>query len=120
MITAIPDMPEGTIGFEASGKVADEDYESVLVPAVRTALEQGEVRLLYVLPEGTSYSAGAMFADAKLWAGHLRGWERVAIVSDAEWLENAIKAFGWMMPGEVRLFDDDEVDEARRWLVGGA
>ena len=109
MITAIHDMPDGTIGFEASGKVTDEDYETVLVPAVRAAL-----------PEGTTYSAGAMFADAKLWAGHLRGWERVAVVSDADWLEHAIKAFGWMMPGEVRVFDDDEVDEAKRWLVGGA
>ena len=118
MIKVIEDMPVGTIGFEASGKVTDDDYESVLVPAVRAALEAGAVRLLYVLPEGTQYSPGAMWADTKLWAGNLRGWQRVAIVSDADWLENAIKAFGWMMPGEVRVFDDDEVADAKAWLVG--
>jgi hypothetical protein len=118
MIKVIEDMPEGTIGFEASGKVTDDDYETVLVPAVRAALEKGEVRLLYVLPDGTEYSPGAMWADTKLWAGHLRGWKRVAIVSDADWLENAIKAFGWMMPGKVRVFDDDdEVPDAKAWLV---
>ena len=118
MIKVIEDMPVGTIGFEASGKVTDDDYESVLVPAVRAALEAGAVRFLYVLPEGTQYSPGAMWADTKLWAGNLRGWQRVAIVSDADWLENAIKAFGWMMPGEVRVFDDDEVADAKAWLVG--
>jgi hypothetical protein len=26
-------------------------------------------------------------------------------------------AFGWMMPGEVRAFDDDKIDEATAWLV---
>jgi len=117
MIKVVEDMPVGTIGFEASGRVTDDDYETVLVPAVRAALDAGEVRLLYVLPDGTKYSPGAMWADTKLWAGNLRGWKRVAIVSDADWLENAVKAFGWMMPGEVRVFDDDEVGEAKAWLV---
>lgn len=118
MIRVIEDMPPGTIGFEAGGKVTDEDYETVLVPAVQAALEAGEVRLLYVLPDGVQYSPGAMWADTKLWAGNLKGWKRVAIVSDADWLEHAIKAFGWMMPGKVRVFDDDDVRDAKAWLVG--
>jgi hypothetical protein len=119
MITVIEGMPAGTLGFRASGKVTDEDYESVLVPAVEAALDAGRVRLLYVLADETSYSPGAMWSDTRLWARNLRAWERVAVVSDADWLENAVKAFGWMMPGEVRVFDDDDEDEARAWLAGG-
>jgi hypothetical protein len=118
MIRVIENMPPGTIGFEADGKVTDDDYRDVLVPAVKEALEQGDVRLLYVLPDDTSYSPGAMWADTKLWAGNLRAWNRVAIVSDAEWLENAVKAFGWMMPGKVRVFEADDVKDAKAWLVG--
>jgi hypothetical protein len=41
----------------------------------------------------------------------------LAIVSDADWLENAVKAFGWMMPGEVKVFEPDDVDDAKAWLV---
>ena len=118
MIRVIENMPPGTIGFEADGKVTDDDYRDVLVPAVKEALEKGDVRLLYVLPDDTSYSPGAMWADTKLWAGNLRGWNRVAIVSDADWLENAVKTFGWMMPGKVKVFDGDDVKEAKAWLVG--
>lgn len=118
MIRVIEDMPPGTVGFEADGKVTDDDYREVLVPAVKAALEQGDVRLLYVLPDDTSYSPGAMWADTKLWAGNLRAWNRIAIVSHADWLESAVRAFGWMMPGKVRVFDDDDVKDAKAWLVG--
>jgi SpoIIAA-like len=118
MIRTIPHMPTGTIGFEATGKVSQEDYETVLVPAVQAAMEAGRVRILYVLGDDfESYAPGAMWADTRLWAGNLRGWEKIAIATDIDWIENAIKAFRWMMPGKVRLFDDDEVDEAQLWLA---
>jgi hypothetical protein len=26
-------------------------------------------------------------------------------------------AFGWLMPGEVKVFETDELDEAKEWLV---
>jgi SpoIIAA-like len=118
VIKVIEDMPVGTIGLEASGKVTDDDYRDVLVPTVKAALEKGKVRLLYVLPEGFSYSPGAVWADSKLWFKDLKSWERVAIVSDADWLENAVEAFGWMMPGEIKVFESDEVRDAKAWLVG--
>ena len=118
MIHEITNMPIGTIGFEATGKVSQEDYEAVLVPAVQAAMEAGRVRILYVLGDDfESYAPGAMWADTKLWAGNLQGWEKIAIATDIDWIENAIKAFRWMMPGKVRLFDDDEVDEAQLWLA---
>lgn len=117
MIKRIEGMPEGVVGLRASGEVTADDYRDVAVPVLDEALADGSVRLLYVIEEHTRFSPGAMFADAKLGMGHLRGWERFAVVSDADWLENSIKAFGWMMPGEVKVFDDDEIDEATAWLT---
>ena len=119
MIRVIENMPVGTIGVEAVGKVTEDDYRNVLVPAVTAALERGDVRLLYVLGKDfDSYSAGALWADTKLLAGNRKAWNKVAIVSDADWLENSIKAFGWLMPGEVKVFETDEVHDAKEWLVG--
>jgi hypothetical protein len=117
MIRQLDGMPDGVIGMEASGEVSAEDYRDVMVPTLAEALERGRVRLLYVMAEDTKFTPGAAFADAKLGLSHLRGWERIAVVSDEDWLENTIKAFGWMMPGEVKVFDDDEVDEAKAWLT---
>ena len=55
MIKVIENMPVGTIGLEASGEVTDEDYAEVLEPTLSAALEQGDVRLMYVLDEGFKY-----------------------------------------------------------------
>ena len=120
MITLIPDMPMGTVGVRASGRITDEDYREVLVPALGEALQGGKVKLLYVLDEDFAYSAGAAWEDTKLWARHLRGWEKVAVVSDADWLEHSIKAFGWLMPGDIRVFELDDVDDAKEWLAAPA
>jgi len=118
MITVIANMPIGTTGLRASGKVSEADYRDVLVPAINAAMEQGNVRLMYVLEDETDYKPGAVWADTKMWFKNLKGWERVAIVSDADWLENAVKAFGWLMPGEVRVLEPDDVRDAKQWLVG--
>lgn len=119
MLRLLHHMPPGTIGVEAVGKVTEDDYRQVLAPALADALETRSVRLLYVLGEEfDSFSAGATWEDTKLWAKNLKGWERIAIVSDADWLENAVKLFGWLVPGDVKVFETDEVEEAKAWLVG--
>ena len=118
MITVIDHMPPGTVGVRAHGKVTEADYRDVLVPAVTAAQQDGRLRLLYVLDDGFDYSAGAMWADAKLWAKTVKGWERLAVVADADWLEHAGKAMSWMISGEVKVFESDELREAKIWLVG--
>jgi hypothetical protein len=112
-------MPPGTVGVEAVGTVTEEDYQQVLAPALADALQRREVRLLYILgDEFDSFSRGAAWADTKLWAKNITGWERVAVVSDADWLEHAVSVFGWLVPGEMRVFETDDLDEAKAWLVG--
>ena len=41
MIERLHDMPAGTLGFRAAGEIESEDYEEVLVPELRRALEAG-------------------------------------------------------------------------------
>jgi SpoIIAA-like len=120
MIRIMDDMPVGTVGLEAVGKVTEEDYREVLVPAVGDVLDRGDVPLRYVLGEDfESYSPGAVWAaDTRSSAGRLKGWKRVAIVSDADWLEHSVKTFGRLMPGEANMSETDDIDEARDRLRG--
>jgi hypothetical protein len=37
MINVLTGLPEGVIGFEASGKIAAEDYRDVVLPALEQA-----------------------------------------------------------------------------------
>jgi hypothetical protein len=42
----------------------------------------------------------------------------MAIVSDADWVRHAMAVFGWMVPGEARVFPHGDLDEAKAWLAG--
>jgi hypothetical protein len=119
VIKVIDDMPPGTVGLEAVGTVTSADYRDVLVPAVQEAVERQDLRLMYVLGERfDEYEPRAAWADTKLWVGHLKSWKRIALVSDADWLEHSVRTLGWMVPGDIKVFETDEVREAKLWLVG--
>lgn len=50
MIERLPDVPPATIGFRVAGEIEREDYEEVLAPELRRALETGSgLRTLYVI-----------------------------------------------------------------------
>jgi hypothetical protein len=118
MIKLLTDLPEGIIGIEAVGHVEADDYANVVEPAVRAALERSaKLRLLYVLGEGfEGYSAAASWEDAKLGIGHWSAWEKIAVVTDRGWIRDALRAFGWMFPGEVKVFAVGDQPAAAAWL----
>jgi hypothetical protein len=45
-------------------------------------------------------------------------WHRFALVTDTEWVAKAVRAFAWLAPGEVRVFELGEFDEASSWAAG--
>ncbi len=99
MVEKIEDMPAGSIGFRASGKLTREDYRDVLVPTLRGAVDGGEVRMLFVLSDFEELEPRAWLEDAKtgLELGFLKhsAWKRSAIVSDADWVKKAFRMFAW-------------------------
>jgi len=45
-------------------------------------------------------------------------WRRTAIVTDKDWLRHAVSAFGWLSPGELRVYEPDQLDQAVAWAAG--
>jgi hypothetical protein len=119
MIAKLEEMPAGVIGFEASGKLAAEDYRDVVLPALEEAAKTGDVRFLIVMRSFDGMAGGALWQDLKVGFEHLRAWKRIALVTDIGWATNATNLFGWMTPGETRTFSLDQQDEAVQWLTEG-
>ncbi|MEU8925851.1 STAS/SEC14 domain-containing protein [Kitasatospora sp. NPDC048545] len=118
MIDRLDGMPAGVIGFEASGKLAAEDYRDVVLPALELAAEAGEVRFLIVMRDFQGMSGGALWQDLKVGFGHLKAWKRIAVVTDIDWVHHMTSLFGWMTPGETRVFALDDRDAAVAWVLG--
>jgi hypothetical protein len=123
MIERLENMPPGTLGFRAAGEIEREDYDEVLVPELRRAVQSGSgLRTLYVIEDLEEIEPGALWADSKLGfdlgVRHHDAWVRSAIVTDISWMARATKLFAWMIPGEARVFPLAELEQAKAWVAG--
>ena len=48
---------------------------------------------------------------------HLSRWERIAVVTDVEWIRFTIRALNFVIPGETKVFRLDETPNATAWIA---
>jgi len=120
MITQLDGLPEGVLGFEATGKLTVEDYSSVLSPAIDGAHAAGrKVRVLLVFTgEFHGLEPGAVWQDLRMGVRDWNVWERIALVSDHAWMRDGLRLFAWAVPGEAKAFPSSQRDEAIAWVGG--
>lgn len=121
MLIRIDDMPAGTVGFEGVGEVEDDDWEHVVEPVLREEIAAGRsVRLLYLVGQRTREVEGdAMGADLSYRARHASSFERVAVVSDEDWMRPALSVLSVLMPGKAKAFRVHQLADAKTWLSEG-
>jgi hypothetical protein len=119
MIERIEELPDNVLGFLAKGTVTAEDYESIIMPAVEAQLErEPKIRFLYVLgDEFEGFEAAAMWDDAKLGLKHLTDWEKIAVVTDVEWLRAALLVLCFTMAERIHVFSNAELAAAKDWIA---
>ena len=120
MIRIMSELPPAVLGFEARGKVTARDYQSVMMPEINRVVAEGEhLRVLYYLgPEFDSFSVGAMLDDALIGVGHTWSWEKAAVVTDKDWIHKAFGLFSAITPISMRVFRNEDLDDAVRWAAG--
>ena len=121
MLRRIADMPHGTLGFEAVGEVEDDDWEDAVEPMLRQEIAAGrKVRLLYVIgAQSRGVEGDALGADTGFRARHATSFDRVAVVSDEDWMRPALRALSALLPGQARGFRVRDLADAKAWLVEG-
>jgi hypothetical protein len=118
------ESPDNVLAVEVVDRLEKEDYQTVLLPALREMIEgPGEIRCVFVFgDEYKGLTVGGTIEDAKLSLGELvhhelSKWKRCAVVTDHDWLRHAIAMFRWMMPGEVEWFPLTEAKAAIAWAA---
>jgi hypothetical protein len=118
MIKELQDLPEGVTGFETSDHISAGEYRDVVMPALERAFASGEsVRFVIVMTSFKGMSGGAVWQDLKVGFEHLRGWKRIAVVTDIEWVTHLTGFFGFLTPGETKVFPLAQRDEAIAWVA---
>lgn len=119
MIEHLKDFPDGVLAFACHGEVTKLDYDDVLVPAVNAALKKpGALRLYYeIASDFDGIAPAAVWEDFKVGVEHLARWQRMALVTDVDWIKHTIRFFGFLLPGELKIFPLSQKAEARAWIA---
>ena len=114
------DFPDSVLAFVCEGHVTKADYDAVLVPAVMNALEKHDMIRLYfeTAADFDGIEPGAIWEDFKVGMEHLTRWERVAVVTDVDWIKQTMRLFSFLIPGTMKLFSTSMAAQARAWIIG--
>jgi hypothetical protein len=118
MIKELNELPANVIGFEVTGKVLAQDFLDVVIPAFERVAQVGAFRAVIVIPQFNGMSSGALWEDLRLGVPHLRNWKQIAVVTDIDWIVHVTHLFGWMTPGDVKVFSLSQRAEAIEWVAG--
>jgi len=121
VVERMADMPAGVIGLRASGKLTRDDYREVLEPALQEAVDTGAARVVFVIDSYEGLEGRALIEDLKtglrVELHDRKQWKRLGVVTNQERIGKAMHLFAWAMPGDLRVFELDELDEAKSWAA---
>lgn len=119
MIEILEGYPDDVLAISASGKISAEDYRGVLIPEAEDRLRRHEtLKFIYRIgPNFESFTPGAMLEDAGFGVEHMGRFGRTALVTDVKWITEASKVFAPFFHVPFRVFEDNEFDKAREWIL---
>jgi hypothetical protein len=121
MLEKIPDVPDGIDAWRAVGTLTRKDYEQTVEPLLDEARRQGRrLRLLVEMgPEYEGFTADAVWGKTETWIqtpSLLRMIDGYAVVSDVRWIREWIHLVGFLLPFPMRVFGNEQRDDAVAWL----
>ncbi|MGD1705089.1 STAS/SEC14 domain-containing protein [Dapis sp. BLCC M229] len=121
MMEIIPLANQNIIGFSIDGKIEIGDVEKVKNLVDERLKSQTKLRVYVEIKRFQGISVEALWKDLKFALGHLKNFEKKAVVSDAAWVNNLTtasnKIFSNMTHIEVKCFSWSEKDRALEWII---
>jgi len=118
MFEFMPQSSGNIIGIRATGKLTDADYRKFLIPRMEEAFaKHGKLNVLFAMDDDfEGWDLQAAWDDASYGLQHRADFDRLALVGGPKWVDWCIKLSGFLMKGEIRLFDADRLDKAWDWV----
>lgn len=116
MLSIIPSQNPNTIAMELKGKVVKEDVLKADQEIQRRFKDDEKFNVFAIVHELDGATANALLKDAKVDLKRWSQYNKVAIVSEKNWLEN-LTGLTDILPGiEAKHFQIEEAEEAWEWL----
>lgn len=103
-----------------SGVLSKTELENAQAVAAQEIKRLGKIKLLVILEHFQGWERGADWGDVTFFTIHDQDIERIAIVGDEKWRDQALAFAGaGIRKAAVQLFLPTESARARAWLLQG-
>jgi hypothetical protein len=111
---------DNTFTFRVSGLLHKHEMERAQSVVAAEVERGGTVKLLIVLEKFEGWERGADWGDMRFYETHGKQIERIAIVGEGKWRDEALMFTGaGLRKTPVQYFEPHEADRARAWLSQG-
>jgi SpoIIAA-like len=120
MIEVLGGFPDHVAAYICHAHMTKDDYESVLMPDVADRLTRHKKIRAYIQmgDDFAGVEPGALWDDTKFGLSHMLDWERIALVTDVDWMKHAAQFYNLLgFFGSIRAFPTAEMDKAREWIA---
>jgi hypothetical protein len=110
---------DDTVEIDISGEITEADIDEV-EPWLRGFMQDREtVHVVEVVQDVEGAEPAALWKGLKFDGQHLSNFDRVAVVSDKDWVDPLAKAAELVTNLEVRTFPMRDLPAAREWARHG-
>lgn len=103
---------------EVSGKLATEDYKTLVPEFERLVRQNGKLRVLFDMSDFHGWEMGALWQDIKFDFKHSGDIERLAMVGEKKWQAGMAQFCRPFTTATIRYFNRAAAEEARAWILG--
>lgn len=115
MISINSNEMDHIIEVEVNGKISENDIYEFEQYFKQKKENQEELNLLLAV-EDAKYSLNGLIEDLKFDIKHRNDFNKIAVISDNNWIELGSKLTDILPTVEVKHFNDNEKDKAQAWL----
>ena len=102
------------------GALTKADYDRLTEKADAMIEEFGTIKMIEIIRHIGKMEPSAIWADFRWAPGHLKYLTHIAVVADKKWIGWIVGPMRAFISAEVHSFHLDELENARRWIEGGA
>jgi hypothetical protein len=117
MIEFMPRSHDDVLAIKVGGSLSAADYETKLIPKLDELLSRDKVISIMVVFDDSfsGWHLDAAWDDAAYALKHRAEFRRMAVVGGPPWVRWCMAASAFLMPGEIRSFPADRLEEAWQW-----
>lgn len=119
MLTTSIDKENHIIEMTIAGKISREELKKAIEEIEAPISEWENLRVLKRVDSFRGIEMAAFVDDLKFAYenfSHLKRVKKVAVVTDVEWVETITKLMKSVLPYEIEVFENEDIEEARAWL----